>query len=94
MNKEMNKTTTFIIVITIILLAFFFSKSLSGNSISGGTIGIMDENTKVLLETNQGEIEIELYSQKMPITAGNFEKLVKEGFYDGVIFHRIINNFI
>ena len=53
----------------------------------------LNKNTKVKLETNQGEIVIELYST-MPVTAGNFEKLVKEGFYDGVIFHRIIDNFM
>ena len=49
--------------------------------------------TKVKLTTNHGEIVIELYSD-MPITAGNFEKLVGEGFYDGVIFHRIIPGFM
>ncbi len=47
----------------------------------------------VLFETNQGNIKIQLYSD-MPITAGNFEKLVSEGFYDGVIFHRIIPDFM
>ena len=51
------------------------------------------KNTQVKLETNQGDIIIELYSD-MPITAGNFEKLVKQGFYDGVIFHRIIDGFM
>jgi peptidylprolyl isomerase len=48
---------------------------------------------QVLLETSQGDITIELYSD-MPVTAGNFEKLVKSGFYDGVIFHRIIDGFM
>jgi len=48
---------------------------------------------QVLLQTSEGDITIELYGD-MPITAGNFEKLVKEGFYDGVIFHRIIPNFM
>ena len=52
-----------------------------------------DKMTKVKLETNQGDIIINLYSD-MPITTGNFEKLVKEGFYDGVIFHRIIDGFM
>ncbi len=51
------------------------------------------ENTRVLLETNYGNIIIELYKE-MPLTAGNFEKLVREGFYDGVIFHRIIDGFM
>ncbi len=50
--------------------------------------------TKVKLETNQGDIIIELYSKEMPITTGNFEKLVKEGFYDNIIFHRIIDGFM
>src|SRR3989339_1592028 len=63
------------------------------------TIGIigatykMTKPTKVLLETNMGNIVITLYTD-MPLTAGNFEKLVKEGFYDGVIFHRIIDGFM
>ena len=52
------------------------------------------KNKKVRMETNQGVIVIELYSVKMPVTAGNFEKLVSEGFYDGVIFHRIIEGFM
>ena len=47
----------------------------------------------VILHTNMGDIRIDLYDD-MPITAGNFEKLVSEGFYDGVIFHRIIKNFM
>jgi len=49
--------------------------------------------TKVTFETNKGNIVIKLYDD-MPITTGNFEKLVKEGFYDGTIFHRVIENFM
>ena len=40
-----------------------------------------------------GEITLELYPD-MPITAGNFQKLVEKGFYDGTIFHRIIDGFM
>jgi peptidylprolyl isomerase len=40
-----------------------------------------------------GTIEIELYAD-MPVTSGNFESLVKKGFYDGVIFHRVIDGFM
>ena len=47
---------------------------------------------RVLLATSMGDITIQLYSD-MPITAGNFKKLVEKGFYDGVIFHRIIDGF-
>ena len=52
-----------------------------------------DKEKIVLLKTSEGDIKIQLYSD-MPITAGNFEKLVKEGFYDGVIFHRVIDGFM
>ncbi|MDO8459753.1 MAG: peptidylprolyl isomerase [Nanoarchaeota archaeon] len=53
----------------------------------------MDKNKKVLLHTNMGDIKIEL-SSNMPITTGNFEKLVGQGFYDGIIFHRVIDGFM
>ena len=49
--------------------------------------------TKVLLNTSMGDITLELYDD-MPITAGNFRKLVEKGFYDGTIFHRIIDGFM
>jgi peptidylprolyl isomerase len=49
--------------------------------------------TTVVLETTMGDIKIEM-AENMPITTGNFEKLVKEEFYDGVIFHRVIPNFM
>lgn len=48
---------------------------------------------KVKLETNHGNIIIELYSD-MPITSGNFKKLIESGFYNGVVFHRIIYGFM
>jgi len=51
------------------------------------------ESKTVLLQTNLGDIKIQLYSD-MPVTAGNFEKLIKQGFYNGVIFHRVINGFM
>jgi len=51
------------------------------------------ENTRVKLETSKGDMIIELYSD-MPVTAGNFEKLVSEGYYGGIIFHRVIPNFM
>lgn len=53
-----------------------------------------DMNPVAILTTNKGIIEIELYENMMPITAGNFKKLVQEGFYDGVKFHRVIEGFM
>lgn len=51
-------------------------------------------NSLALLKTNYGDIYIELYTQKSPITAGNFKELVEDGFYDNVKFHRVIPNFM
>lgn len=51
-------------------------------------------HTTILLETTKGKIKIELFDDTMPITAGNFKKLVSEGFYDEVIFHRVIPSFM
>jgi len=51
------------------------------------------EQKLVRLETNMGNITIAL-DPAMPVTAGNFETLVKKGFYDGVIFHRVIDGFM
>ncbi len=49
----------------------------------------------VVIEMKNGkEIEIELYPEIAPITCENFEKLVKTGFYDGLIFHRVIRGFM
>ena len=46
------------------------------------------------LQTNQGTIGIELFDEDAPKTVANFKKLAGEGFYDGVIFHRIIKDFM
>lgn len=53
-----------------------------------------DMNPIAVLNTNKGVIEIELFEDQMPITAGNFAKLASEGFYDGVKFHRVIEGFM
>lgn len=49
---------------------------------------------KVEMKTNMGEIVIEVYPDKAPLSADNFLKYVKDGFYNGTIFHRIINGFM
>jgi peptidyl-prolyl cis-trans isomerase B (cyclophilin B) len=50
--------------------------------------------SNVLMQTNFGDITIELNHEKAPITAANFEQYVRDGFYDGVIFHRVIDGFM
>lgn len=49
---------------------------------------------RVKLQTSQGDMVIELNAEKAPKTVDNFLTYVKEGFYDGTVFHRVINNFM
>lgn len=51
-------------------------------------------NPTAIMKTNKGTIEIELFEDVMPITAGNFIKLAEEKFYDGIKFHRVIDGFM
>ncbi|MDK9694186.1 MAG: peptidylprolyl isomerase [Sulfurimonas sp.] len=53
-----------------------------------------ENNPHVILETNQGIIEIELYPQVAPLAVENFMTHVKNGYYNGLTFHRIIKNFM
>ena len=46
------------------------------------------------LHTNHGAIEVELFDGDAPVTVDNFRKLATDGFYDGVIFHRVIKDFM
>ena len=50
--------------------------------------------TKALFETDAGAISIELFSNDAPNTVNNFTKLISEGFYDGLAFHRVIPGFM
>ncbi len=80
----MNKKLVIFIIAVILVLAVGTYK-MTGN--------IINNPVKVKLETNQGDIVINLYSD-MPITSGNFKKLVEEGFYNEILFHRIMNGFM
>ncbi len=51
-------------------------------------------NSKVLIKTTMGDMTAELYDDKAPKTVSNFLNLVKDGFYDGKTFHRVIKGFV
>ena len=101
------KIKTIIFIIAVIVLIAIIGFKMTGNTITGESINdkVIDGNpdtenqmsikkqTKVKLQTNQGDIILELRND-MPITTSNFENLVKKGVYDGVIFHRIIPDFM
>jgi len=50
--------------------------------------------TTATLHTSKGDIAVELFDEDAPATVGNFLKLARDGFYDGVIFHRVIPDFM
>ncbi len=82
MNLSKKSIAIFIIALLIVIGVVYFAQQ-NKNMV----------NKKVILETSMGDITIELYGD-MPITSGNFEKLVGQGLYDGIIFHRVINGFM
>jgi len=53
-----------------------------------------EKNPQVVMETSMGTVKIELFQDKAPISVRNFLSYVKEGYYDGLIFHRVIKNFM
>lgn len=73
-------------IIIVLVIAGFLFFNLKGDK--------MAKNPIVVLETNRGNIEIELYENEAPISTKNFLSYVNENFYEGLIFHRVINNFM
>ncbi len=80
----------FIIAIIVISLGVWYM-SQEKNASTGNTVS--EKGNTVTLKTNLGNIVIEL-DKNMPVTGGNFKKLVGEKFYDGTIFHRVIEDFM
>ena len=74
--------------IVIAIISLIFSCAFSKGALC------MDEKTIVVLETNQGAIEIRLMPEVAPKACENFSKLVEKGYYNGIIFHRVIKNFM
>ena len=52
------------------------------------------DNPRVLMQTSKGDIVLELYPDKAPKSVANFVQYVKDGHYNGTVFHRVINNFM
>ena len=79
-----------------ILSALLAIALLASLLVSCNKVGISAEETNFVMITvrDYGEIIVELYPDVAPITVENFKKLVSKGFYDGLIFHRIIEGFM
>ena len=80
-----------IIAIIIIISAVFL---FIGNNSDGNNNGVIDGNPIAVINTDKGTIRVELFQDKVPKTCTNFIDYVKDGFYDGLVFHRVIDNFM
>ena len=83
------------LMLAALMLAGIVLTGCSGNEESSGDIGELGETVRVQIEMeNGGIIKLELYPDAAPITVENFVKLAKNGFYNGLIFHRVIKDFM
>ena len=82
------KFYSIILIVSMIVLAGCGANDIKNNN-EGDNM-----NPIAVFDTSMGEFKIELFEDKSPITAGNFKKLVQEGFYDGTKFHRVIKGFM
>ena len=76
------------------LVKLVITLSLVFISILPSAWALNDHSANVVFETTSGVIEIELYPKKAPITVDNFLQYVNDGFYNGVIFHRVVPGFV
>jgi peptidyl-prolyl cis-trans isomerase B (cyclophilin B) len=72
----------------------FFLLTLAVAALGAGSSVAGDKNPVVVMETSMGKIRIELYKDKAPITVQNFLKYVEDKHYHGLIFHRVISDFM
>ena len=91
------------IVIVIALAVLYIGGNTDGDQNNGGvnnTDGDQnngdtpEENSIAVIGTSMGTIKVELYEDKVPNTCENFIKLANDGFYDGLVFHRVIDDFM
>ena len=80
----------FVLFIFSVLLFVFVTRSLVANAEESNQGG----SHIVVLETNRGNIELQLFPDVAPKTCQNFEGLVRKGYYNGIIFHRVIQGFM
>jgi len=88
-----------LVAVVLVLVGGYFLFNQGGETTAPEQKDTNQENnipmsTIAVMQTNKGVIELELFSSDAPKTVDNFVKLAKEGFYDGVKFHRVIKGFM
>jgi peptidylprolyl isomerase len=76
------------------LFILLFAGFMAAQNISAQETASTKEDVMVVLETNRGNIEIKLFADVAPKTVENFVGLINKGYYDGIIFHRVIKQFM
>ncbi|WP_136515312.1 peptidylprolyl isomerase [Geomonas edaphica] len=76
------------------MLKRFIHALVLGLFLAGGAMAAEAKNPVVLIETNQGNVKVELFQKEAPISVKNFLDYAKSGFYKGTIFHRVIPGFM
>ena len=84
----------FIIAILVVAFGVFIAKTMGNIGPKNMNSNSSSSGTRIKFETTYWNFVLQLYDKEMPITTGNFKKLVGEGFYDDVIFHRVIKDFM
>jgi len=81
-------------IILSVIIAFTFTNISLPKSFKKEVIKLTDERNTVVVETNMGTFKIKLFPENAPKTVEHIKALVEKGFYNGVIFHRIIADFV
>ncbi|CAA6801472.1 MAG: Peptidyl-prolyl cis-trans isomerase (EC [uncultured Sulfurovum sp.] len=95
----MKKTIGSIVMIAMLLLTGCNAKDTNSTQVKEETSTVTSEVTKsegttVVLKTNQGDIELKMFPEVAPLAVENFVTHAKNGYYDGLIFHRVIKDFM
>ena len=81
-------------ILTLILISAVLKALLTADQDSKITENMENDMTQVTISTSMGDIQLELDGEKAPITVENFKTIVSSGYYEGTIFHRVINGFM
>ena len=93
-KKPMNTNIIISIIVIVAIIVIAYVWWVSTNNDANDNPPVSTENSVAVITTSKGVIKVELFEDKFPITCDNFIKLANEGFYNGMIFHRISDDFM
>ena len=94
--KKANPNVKIIAILTVIAIVIVIAVAVRyiGSNTDGNNGDTPEGNSIAVIDTSMGTIKVELYEDKVPNTCENFIKLANDGFYDGLVFHRVIDDFM